>query len=122
VKRTYIAANFSVDSVQEAYKMLQISWVSYVSKKESPQMQLLSKISWIRVTAIVACLMASGVYFTFAPNRALAEASCTCGGGMINNVRGASGASVCPRMDNVQIVSGTTTVSVDASSIEQIAC
>jgi hypothetical protein len=47
-------------------------------------MQLLSKISWIRVTAMVACLLALGVYITFMPNRKLAveAASCTCGGGM----------------------------------------
>jgi hypothetical protein len=46
-------------------------------------MQLLSKISWIRVTAIVACLLASGVYITLTPDRTVAEeASCTCGGGM----------------------------------------
>ncbi len=46
-------------------------------------MSLPKRIPWIRVIAIVACLLASGVYFTFTPTRTLAdEATCTCGGGL----------------------------------------
>ena len=45
-------------------------------------MQLLRRIGWIRIVAIAACLLASGVYFTFTPTRTLAEGSCVCGGGM----------------------------------------
>ena len=45
-------------------------------------MRLRGKITLTRVAASVLCLLALSIYITFAPAKVLAEASCTCGGGM----------------------------------------
>ncbi|MDX6613006.1 MAG: hypothetical protein QOD75_2192 [Blastocatellia bacterium] len=50
-------------------------------------MSLPGKTVRIRLMAIVLCLLAFAVYFTFAPAPSFAG-SCTCGGGMNNQCQG----------------------------------
>lgn len=52
-------------------------------------MQLLRRIPAIRLIAIAACLMATGVYFAFTPTPTMADGGCVCGGGMNGKCDGA---------------------------------
>jgi hypothetical protein len=47
-------------------------------------MRLRGKITLTRIAASVLCLIALSIYITFAPAKVLADASCTCGGGLSN--------------------------------------